>query len=393
MKKLLSILMILALLTGMACAENTLFDRLTPAADSVEAQNPFSAGELLGFELLNRLYQSGENCVLSPSSLAIALGMAQEGAQGETLEQLLAVIGATDFDPSALASAGVVSANAVFTAEDMPLKQTFIDTLNAKYAAEWFAIDDQLVEKVNAWAQENTDGLIDPLLSQTPAADTGMLLINAIAMDADWVNPFAESGTVEEAFHTPSGDVNLQMMHQTDLFKYVEKDGVQIISLPYANSNLEMWIALPAEEGVEGMQMVELLETLAREGSLYLESDANETKVELSMPKLDIASSVTLKEALTSLGLTVPFSGEADFSGMSDTPLCMDEVMQKVRVQVDEAGTKAAASTVIVMPMMAAPGMQAEAKIMNVNRPFVLAVTDSVSGAVCFAGVVENPAS
>lgn len=380
MKKLISILMSLVMLLGAACAEEAPLANHAPAT-----------GELMGFELLNRLYVAGENCVLSPSSLAIALGMAQEGAQGDTLEQLLAALGTTKLDPAELVPEGMTAANAVFTAENLPLEQSFINALNEKYGAEWFEIDGQTLERVNGWVAEKTNGMIEQLLGEEPEADVGMLLINALAMDADWVNPFVESGTMEEVFHTSDGDVKVQMMHQTDRFSYAEKDGVQIICLPYADSSLEMWLALPAPEDAEGMQMAELLETLAQEGSFYLSSDAVDTKVELALPKLDIEASVSLKDALVSLGLSLPFSMEADFSGISSMPLRMDEVMQKVRVQLDEAGTKAAAATVIVMPMMAMPGMQEEPVAMRLDRPFVLALTDAESGAVCFAGVVENP--
>lgn len=382
MKKLISILLAMVLLLGVACAEEAPLLNQAPAA-----------GELMGFELLNKLYVAGENCVLSPGSLAIALGMAQEGARGETLEQLIAALGTADIDPAGLVPEGVISANAVFTADNLPLEQDFIAALNEKYAAEWFGIDGQTAERVNGWVAEKTNGLIDQLLGEEPKADVGMLLINALAMEADWVNPFAESGTMEEAFHTFNGDVNVQMMHQTDRFRYAEKDGVQIICLPYADSSLEMWLALPASEDAEGMQMAELLERLAQEGSRYLWSDAADTKVELAMPKLDMEISVTLKDALVSLGLSLPFSTAADFSGISNMPLYMDEVMQRVRVQLDEAGTKAAAATVIVMPMMAMPGMQDEPVAMRLDRPFVLALTDAQTGVICFAGVVENPAA
>jgi len=70
----------------------------------------------------------------------------------------------------------------------------------------------------------------------------------------------------------------------------------------------------------------------------------------------------------------------------------ISEIFQKARIQVDEGGTKAAASTVIAMPMMSMPFDEKGPVQMRVDRPFVFAVADSESGAVCFAGVIENPA-
>jgi serpin B len=88
--------------------------------------------------------------------------------------------------------------------------------------------------------------------------------------------------------------------------------------------------------------------------------------------------------------LEAAFADTADFSGISDTPLCVDEILQKVRVQVDEQGTKAAAATALMMKDMAMLPVE-EPVEMNVNRPFVFVISDSESGSVCFAGAVENP--
>ena len=86
----------------------------------------------------------------------------------------------------------------------------------------------------------------------------------------------------------------------------------------------------------------------------------------------------------------VPFGGNADFSGMSDVPMRIDEVFQKVRIQVDEAGTKAAAATMIAIQAMAMLSAQ-ETVEMRVDRPFVFVIAGGEQGSVCFAGVIENP--
>lgn len=69
----------------------------------------------------------------------------------------------------------------------------------------------------------------------------------------------------------------------------------------------------------------------------------------------------------------------------------ISEVIQKVRVQIDEAGTRAAAATAVTLAKMSMV-MPEDVVEMAVDRPFAFAVADSETGAVCFAGVVENPA-
>ena len=374
MKKMICVLLCAVLLMTGALAEN------------IEAKAV--PGEKLGFELLREIYAEGENSVLSPLSLVLALGMAAEGAQGETLAQLLTVLGTEEMDALAIVPEEIRDANAVFVQPGFPVLDDYRDALAEKYNPEWFEIDAKVVKRVNAWVKKNTDGLIEQLMSEAPAGDIAMLLINAVAMDADWVLPFTKEGTYEEVFHAPSGDVNVDMMHQTEYFHYQEVDGVQLIYLPYVNWNLGMWIALPEAGGMDA-----LLDRLAQEGMGWMMEGVQNTEVILTMPKLDISDSHSLVGLLKKLGLNLPFGDDADFSGISDVPLCIDEIIQKARMQVDESGTKAAAATVVAMRCMAmAPGMKPEPVVMKLDRPYFYAITDSMSGAVCFTGVVENPA-
>ena len=372
LKKILSTLLCLALLPCCALAES--------------AQ---AAGEDLGFELLRALYTGGENVMLSPASLTTALGMAAEGAAGETLEQLLGALGAQDV--SALKDAvpeEIKSANAAFVAQGLLLKGDYIDRLNEAYGAEWFELDAEVVEVVNAWVAEHTDGLIEKLLSQAPDPQTGLILINAIAMDAKWEKPFKDYNTIEDDFHATQGDVSVEMMYQREFFDYVERDGLQIVRLPYAGGALEMWIALPGEGvsiGLDG-----LLDALAEQGMDYLKDGAQEREVDLFLPKFDLTTENSLSDALKALGLEAPFGSNADFSGISEVPLRIDEILQKVRVQLDEEGTKAAAATAAMVACMAMLPEE-EPVEMRVDRPFAFVIADGETDSVCFAGVVENP--
>jgi len=379
MKKILMILLCLAMLTCCAQAE--------PAPGSPrEAFGPDAPGARLGLELLSMLHVGGENTVLSPQSLALALGMAAEGAGGETLSEILDALDAADvLQISSALPDDLKSANAVFTAPGLALKQDYMNRLNDGYRAEHFQIDASVVENVNAWVQENTDGLIEQMLSQAPSADIGMLLLNAVAMDAKWALPFTPEATAEDIFHTVDGDVSVQMMHQTAHFDYAEKDGMQILRLPYQDSSLEMWIVLPPEGG-----MAQLLEILALEGLFYLKSDAENREVILSLPKVDVSDDRSLSAALKLLGVHRAFEETADFSGISEMPLCIDDIVQKARIQIDEEGTKAAAATMVMMRMLSARPDQ-EPVEMRVDRPFAFVVSDSETGALCFAGAVENP--
>ena len=337
-----------------------------------------AAAEFNDFALLEKLHVSGKNTVFSPLSLYAALGMAADGAEGLTRDELLAVIGEA-------ASGEIKSANAAFLAPDVSLTDTYQAILHEKYAAGHFPIDKDVVEKVNSWVSEKTGGMIEKMLDCPPEM-IGLMLVNAVAMDQEWLHPFKKDATSEEDFFAPGETLSVQMMHQTEHFAYAERDGAQIICLPYKDSSLEMWIALPADGGME-----DLLSNLAAEGMDYLTADALSREVILSLPKADVTDENDLVPVLKQLGVNLAFSDAADFSAMSETPLFISGVIQKARMMMDEESTRAAAATMIMM----AKGAMMETEVpveMKINRPYFFAVRDSETGAVCFTGVIENPA-
>lgn len=378
MKKILSILLCLALLGCIALAE------------PVAAETAPAVGGKLGFELLKELYDGG-NVLLSPASLTLALGMAAEGAEGETLAAILTALGAEDVSELGnIVPEEIKSANAAFVAQGLELMEDYIDRLNEAYGAEWFELDAEVVEKVNAWVAEHTDGLIEKLLMEAPDPQTGLILLNAIAMDAKWAKPFKAYNTIEDTFHATQGDVTVEMMYQRDSFDYVERDGLQIIRLPYEGGALSMWIALPGEGVSIGLDS--LLDALAEQGMDYLKDGASEREVDLFLPKFDLTTENSLSDALKALGVEAPFGENADFSGISEVPMRIDEILQKVRVQLDEEGTRAAAATAAIVACMALIPEE-EPVEMRADRPFAFVIADDETGGVCFAGVIENPAA
>ena len=122
----------------------------------------------------------------------------------------------------------------------------------------------------------------------------------------------------------------------------------------------------------------------------YLKDGAEEREVDLFLPKLDLTTENSLSDALKALGVEVPFGSDADFSGVSEVPLRIDEILQKVRVQLDEEGTRAAAATAAMVACMAMLPEE-EPVEMRVDRPFAFVIADGETDSVCFAGVVENP--
>lgn len=375
MKKVLCALLVVALIIPFAYAEETKED--------------------FGFALLEALYDGESNQLISPVSLACALGMAAQGAEGETKQEILGLLELDDLSELAelsrkLGESGLKQANAAFLAGEMTPKESYVSDLKEMFGAEWFENDGGVAEKINAWVQEHTDGMIEKMLDGELDENTALVLVNALAMDAKWMAEFDPENTFDDVFHTPDGEAMVPFMHKTFHAAYGEREGVQLLKLQYrdddfAPNGLAMLIALPGEGGVE-----DVLAGLKAEGTGYFSFGAEPVKVELSMPKMDISADNSLTDVLKALGVQTAFSDTADFSGIADEPLRIGSVLQKARLTADEEGTKAAAATAVSMVAMAMP-MPEEIVEFNMNRPFVMAVVHEESGAVCFAGVVTNP--
>jgi serpin B len=174
------------------------------------------------------------------------------------------------------------------------------------------------------------------------------------------------------------------MMQQTEQLSYLARDGLQAVRLPYAGSELAMWILLPdagrfdeTEAGLSG----DALSTIADELSTTL--------VSLSLPKFHVFAEVRLNDALSALGMPSAFSNAADFSGIGDAVHEIHQVYHATDITVDEAGTEAAAATAVVMQDGGVNPVQPVEMI--VDRPFLFVLRDEPTGAILFMGRVTDP--
>ena len=107
----------------------------------------------------------------------------------------------------------------------------------------------------------------------------------------------------------------------------------------------------------------------------------------LGLPKLTLDYDAFLNDALKALGMQVAFGPGADFTRMSPggDQMCIDFVRQKTFIEVDERGTRAAAVTGVGIGVTSLPPS------LVVDRPFVFAIRERLSGTILFLGVVKDP--
>ena len=362
-----------------------------PSADQARAIASF------GERLFAEVRKDGEpNPVISPLSVFYALGMAGDGAAGETAAAFEKVFGLTAEQSrqvaayllAELAKPGpgttLSAANSVWLDERSPVAQDWVDRVQAYYQAEAVRAelaDPATVGRVNDWISGKTNGLIPEMLSEPLDPSTLALLVDALYLKAAWAREFSTDITREGEFRAASGAVPAYYLHaRYDSARYLDTGSATGIVLPYQDGRLAFLAALPksGELALDG-------DTIA--GLLAAAQDR--ANVVLSMPKFDTQYGADLVPALAALGLGVACSpAAADFSGIS-AKLYISKVSHKVSMAVGEKGTETAAATVV--EMRAGAALPPNDVYLTFDRPYVYAVVDLTTGVPLFLGAMDDP--
>ena len=254
------------------------------------------------------------------------------------------------------------TANALWGQQGYKFLDPFKGLLKAEYGAGFQQVDfvgatEAARKTINDWAFKETREKV-PDLIPPKGVDTAtrLVLTNAIYFKGTWADQFKKESTRDEKFHVSAGvDKTAAMMNRTGQYGYAEKEGLQVLRLPYAGGDLEMIVLLP--KAVDGYEATE--KALTPENLAAWTNGLQEQKVVVSLPKFKFATpSYEMKDILAKMGMADAFSpGAADFSGMDGKVhyLYIAHVFHKAFVDVNEEGTEAAAATAVVMAKGSAP--------------------------------------
>lgn len=368
---------------------------LEPAAAS---EDEMSALSQFSWDLFLKLHKEQTSDVASPLSAFFALGMAANGASGQTLEQMenmlhLDLEQINRLSQSALAANAKADqlkiANSAWLAQRMaesiadPYRQTLADDYQAECRTVPF--DDATVDEVNAWVAEKTNHMIEKLVSSFE--DPALVLINALAFDAKWLDPYQEEDLAPFTFHNADGssaEIDL-MTSQEDGF--LENEEFEGFLRPYEDFAYDLAVLLPKE----GKTLDEAIASLDGTSLRRMLTSPAEAIVHAAIPPFSIESEWNLNDSLQALGMTDAFDSAADFSAMtgSDNSLMISSVIQKAKIDVDAQGTKAGATTA-VMVNESAMIVEIEEKTVTCDRPFLYMIVDAKDKVPVFIGTVEN---
>lgn len=353
----------------------------------------------------NTKERNGDNVMVSPLSAMTALGMAANGARGDTLDQMLSVLGENqgmdDWNKnlnawiSRFAELGQTKldvANSVWLRDDeqLELEKDFLEKNAFYYDTDIYQIPfrQEALGSINAWAEEKTGGKVKNILNEIEE-DAVMYLVNTVAFDAEWertydeyevnIGSFANAmGVKEEVFY-------MYAMEHT----YMEDEN----AVGFVKSYKEgfHFVALKPKEGISPEEYIESMD------GEYFRSLLSEARtgviVETSIPKFEAEYEAELGGILADMGMENAFDWKkADFSGIGSIPdknIYINKVIHKTSISVGELGTEAIAATVEGCAAAAAEEPEVEIYYVYLNRPFVYAIVENETNTPIFIGILN----
>jgi serpin B len=366
------------------------------------------------FDFYRQVHGQDGNLIYSPYSISLATAMLYGSAGGETASQISSTLHFTlpldQFHPTMnalsldLAQRPAQSkkvdrknpmqlyiANAVWGQSDYPFEKAYLDLLAVNYGAgvrllDFASAPDSARQQINDWVDRETQGKIKDIMppgSVDPS--TRMVLANAIYFKAAWQEAFVEKLTHAAPFALLDGSQVQVPTMQTDEvipLRMGSGEGYQAVALPYKGNLAEMVIILPdqgqfdaIESSLDAAKFMKVLDGL-HPGSLTI-----------YMPTFEFTVDFDLIPVLSAMGMPSAFDEyKADFSSITQAErLYVYQALHKAYILVNEAGTEAAAATIIGMAPVSMP------QELRIDRPFIFIIRDVPTGAILFVGRVLNP--
>lgn len=343
-----------------------------------------------------------ENVCYSPLSLYMALVMLSNGANGETQDEILALLNETDTECLSEQMGKLfrlmyrdndvstfLMANSLWINSNDEVKQEYVDyTMENFYAAanELDFNDPNTGDIISSWISDNTKRLLEPEIEIDPQLDV-MYIVNTIYLKDEWQDNFSESATTEDVFTIADGtEVIAEYMNQTLDTEVIEGEGFTGVNLQLKSTG-KMTFILP-DQGVDLGSLLSASEAV--EAMINVDNYEN-LSVKLSLPKFSFDSEFDLIQSLKNLGMKKAFDEtQANLTGIIDTDrgnAYVGKVQQGTDIMVNENGLEAAAYTYIDVQ---ARDFDPELLELKFNRSFIF-IVQSNEGVPVFIGVVQNP--
>lgn len=332
-----------------------------------------------------------ENYCFSGLSAQMCLHMLLVGSEKNTKSQLTGLIngyGTEIVSPSELALNYSVNSlnvsNSIWLANNLRIHYLYDEHIVRHCKGTLNAVDFKnpvaAIQQINNFCSQQTDGKLPEILGPNSVTrDTRLVALNTILFKGVWQKPFPLHMTANETFYGSRRAVDTPMMFRRGECEYFEGDGIQAINLPYSTDGISALLVMDS-----GKHDLSYVYNKALDG-LRLEE-----RVYVYVPRFKTESEIDLRSVCLDLGCVRPFSDYAEFWLAADEKVKIDNIVQKVCVEVDEKGTEAAAATVTTMVRLCTSMSSAKNYVFNANRPFMWFIHDAHRREVLFNGYVSQ---
>ncbi len=368
---------------------------------------------------------TGDNTLVSPYSVYMALAMLQNGAKGQTQDELLDILSGyirqsgaevdyadhTPITPDAINAemnrrlkdingSDVLSvANGMFIMkrEDLVMQKDFQATLEKMYFAEIFeeVYSDNTVGNINSWVKKNTHNMIPEMLSPEALNDnTVSVLLNAAAFEGKWAQEYEDADVYEQDFTNLDGSKStVEFLHGTE-GEYLESETATGFIKQYKEDKNGRHFAFAALLPNEDITVDEYIAALTPGEITEMIENAEGYDVHTVMPKFTFDNEYHLPDAIKQMGAKTVFDKYlSDLTGIAKPrageTLFVSDIVHKTHIELDEKGTRAAAATAIIIEKNDEMEV-VEFRDVVLDRPFVFAIYDLDESTPVFLGAVRT---
>ncbi|MEA2077454.1 MAG: serpin family protein [Candidatus Marinimicrobia bacterium] len=346
---------------------------------------------------------SVENNFISPTSIAYAFGMFYNGTGGTTADMLKSVMhfdGYTDNEINAMYKQykeylydqgndiEIALAQAIWYQPGYEPLSSYLATCRYYFESEVSELDFAgdpyaAADTINQWASDNTHERIKQIVSASDLQATVMALANATYFKGPWYTGFETSSTSPQPFYASDGSVeNCDMMSSGTIINIsrFHDETVEVVSLPFGeDQNYAMTLIMPTNDIDDFVASLEI-----SDWDSWMDNSQDES-IFLSVPKMKIEASYSLKKVMQYLGASVLFTAP-DLSRMTTAGgLFVGNILHKTFLSVDEEGAEAAAVTVILIDF----GIHDNDSVIF-NKPFLLVIQEVGTKAILFIGRMDK---
>ena len=360
---------------------------------------------------VNSLYK--DNYMISPLSIAYALSILNEGAKGETKNQIEKVLNNYKLVNDVDVKNKISLANGLFIRDvyKNDISPNYVNKIKNNYFADILYDPFNTPDKINDWINEKTYKMI-PKVIDSLSSDFVLAIANAIAIDVEWKNKFECNNTRRETFTKKDNTkMDTAMMHSENDIAYIENDNAKGIIKDYAIYNKQTgervyeennntvsleYIAIMPNDNIDNYinkldkkELNDLLNT-----KKYSDSHLD---IQLSLPKYTYDFSYEeFQDSLINMGIKDVFNPLlSNLKGIvkddSKLQLYVSKSLHKSHIELSENGTKAAAVTVFILDRASAMPIEKEKIKIEFNRPFIYIIKEKNKDNVWFFGTVYEP--